>query len=163
MASFNKLKLGSLVLGSALLAPALISACSSSGSNPQPPVYGNDGGDATVGNEAGTPGDDGGSSPEASSSSDGGTDAPSADDGNASPEASLTDAPSPDASGDAADSEAGPTACTGTLTDGGCWVCPSSSDGSLEFLNQCYGTGVKCVSFDSTRLPGFDAGLPPLN
>jgi hypothetical protein len=160
MASFNKLKLASLALGSALLAPVLISACSSSG-NPTPPVYGgdggNDGGDATVGNEGGaTPGDDGGS--EAGPSLDAGTDAPSAD-ADASSESSLTDAPSSDASGDADAA----TTCTGTLTDGGCWVCPSSSDGSIEFLNQCYGTGVKCVSFDNTRLPGFDAGLPTLN
>ncbi len=157
MASFNKLKLASLAIGSALLAPVLISACSSSG-NPTPPVYGNDGGndagDATVGNEGGaTPGDDGGA--EAGSPLDAGTDAPSSAD--VSSEASLTDAPSSDASADAA------TTCTGTLTDGGCWVCPSSSAGSVEFLNQCYGTGVKCVSFDNTRLPGFDAGLPTLN
>lgn len=159
MASFNKLKLASLAIGSALLAPVWISACSSSGGNPTPIVYGNDagndGGDATVSNEGGsTPGDDGGS--EATSPLDAGTDAPSAD---ASSEASLTDAPSSDASGDADAA----TTCTGTLTDGGCWVCPSSTDGSIEFLNQCYGTGVKCVSFDNTRLPEFDAGLPTLN
>ncbi len=160
MASFNKLTLASLAIGSALLAPVLISACSSSG-NPTPPVYGNDAGsdagDATIGNEAGTtPGDDGGS--EATSPLDAGTDALSNAD--VSSEASQTDAPSSDASGDAADAA---TTCTGALTDGGCWVCPSPTDGSIEFLNQCYGTGVKCVSFDNTRLPGFDAGLPTLN
>jgi hypothetical protein len=159
MTSFNKFTLASLAIGSALLAPVLISACSSSGGNPTPIVYGDggsDAGDATVGNEGGGSGDDGGS--EAGPSLDAGPDAPSAD-ADASSEGSLNDGPSSDALGDA---DAAST-CTGTLTDGGCWVCPSATDGSVEFLNQCYGTGVKCVSFDNTRLPGFDAGLPTLN
>jgi|SRR5580658_22920 hypothetical protein len=157
MASLKNLKLAGLALGAAFLAPALISACSSSNNNQTPPVYGNaDAGDATV-EDSGSPGSDAEATPDAS--------APSGDAGDAaSSDALLEASTSSDAQDAASDvaSDAAP-ACTPSLTDAGCWVCPSASDGSIEFLNQCYGTGVKCVSFDNTRLPGFDAGLPPLN
>jgi hypothetical protein len=158
MAAFKKLKLAGLAIGSMSLVPILLSACSSN-SNQTPPVYGNtDAGDATVA-EGGTPGTDAESEaePEASVPSGDASDAGIAD--------ALEDAPSNDAQDAAGDggTDAAPP-CNATLSDAGCWVCPSASDGSVEFLNQCFGTGVKCVSFDNlTRLPGFDAGLPPLN
>jgi hypothetical protein len=137
-----------LVLGAALCVPAVcVVACSNSNGNPAPPVYGNDGSsDAT----------------------------PNVGDGSQSnPDSSPEGSPNPgpdgqgpvDSAGAAADADAGTSApdCASALTAAGCWTCPSASDGSVEFLNQCSGTGVKCVAFDPSRLPGIDAGRPPLN
>jgi hypothetical protein len=137
-----------LTVGAALAVPAsFLAACSDGNSNPAPTVFGDDAGDATssIGPDATS---DTGSSP----------------DGNA-PETSSSN---PDGSGaDAGDAGAGPetaAACTPVLTDAGCWTCPSATDGSVEFLNQCYGTGVRCIPFDNlAKLPGYDAGLPPLH
>ncbi len=137
-----------LAVGTALAAPAaFLGACSDSNSNPAPTVFGDDGGDATS-----PPGPD--ATNETGSSPDG--DAPE------------TSSSNPDGAGpDAGDAGAGPEtapSCTPVLTDAGCWTCPSATDGSVEFLNQCYGTGVRCVPFDNlAKLPGYDAGLPPLH
>jgi len=148
MRSFNSYSVRALAIAALASSGVVFEACSSSNSNPAPPVYGDDAGDATT-----TP------QPDASPDGTGST-----TDGNG-------DSPGPDGSssggGDASDSgtgpETGPT-CTSVLTDAGCWTCPTATDGSVEFLNQCSGTGVHCVSFDNLgRLPGFDAGLPPLN
>jgi len=125
-----------------------VAACSSDNSNSAPPVYGDDGGDATAGSSGNPDGASEGSTPDGGS---GGPDAPSdsnpgnADGGDSGPQ-----------------SDAAP-ACSPSLSDAGCWTCPTQSSGSVEFLNQCSGTGVTCVSFDNLgRLPGFDAGLPSL-
>jgi hypothetical protein len=148
MASSKKVQVIALSLGASLAASAaLLAACSNSNSNQTPIVYGDDGGDATEGTpspEAST--DTGGQGPDASP--DTGSDAPSGSSGGGGDTGS--DAPTV-------------SACTSTLTDAGCWTCPSASTGSLEFLNQCAGTGVRCVPFNNlANLPGFDAGLPPL-
>ena len=131
----------------------VLAACSSDNSNQAPPVYGEDAGDATspvtsdAANDNGSTNDTGSSAETGSSS------------GGSSSGGSATDA------GDSGtDAEAGPPGCTPVLTDAACWTCPSATDGSIEFLNQCYGTGVHCVPFDNlAKLPGYDAGLPPLN
>ena len=60
--------------------------------------------------------------------------------------------------------DSGTPACTAQLSDAGCWTCPTQTDGSVQYLNQCSGTGVRCVGFSNAVLPGYDAsGLPPLN
>lgn len=138
-----------LVLGAALSASAVFGvACSNSNNNQAPPVYGED-----AASDATTNVGDGSQSNPDSSTQEGGT----------TPDGQGPDGTGP---GDAAvDSDAGTgaPACTSALTDAGCWTCPATSDGSVEFLNQCSGTGVKCVAFDPSRLPGIDAGRPPLN
>ena len=151
MSSLKNLGRVALALTATSLASALlVAACSSDNSNPGPTVFGDDGGnDATTGG-----GDDG--SPEGSTSN------PDGSGGN--PDASPDSGPGGDA-GDAGDGNTVDSApsCTAVLSDAGCWTCPAQSDGSVEFLNQCSGTGVTCVSFDNLgRLPGFDAGLPHL-
>ncbi len=144
--------LATLALAAGTSFGALLVACSSDNSNAPPPVYGEDAGDATTGgNSDASPDtsttDDGGGSPDTGGSSSGGSTASDAGD-----------------SGTRTDAEAGPPACAPVLTDAGCWTCPTATDGSVEFLNQCYGTGVHCVPFDNlAKLPGYDAGLPPLN
>jgi hypothetical protein len=145
MSPVKNLSVIGLVLGAALAVPSVcVVACSSSNGNQAPPVYGNDG------------------------SSDATTNV--GDGSQSNPDSSQEGSPNsgPDGQGPvdaAADSDAGTSTpgCASTLTDAGCWACPSASDGSVEFLNQCSGTGVKCVAFDPSRLPGIDAGRPPLN
>jgi len=136
--------LATLALAASASLGAALAACSSDNSNQTPPVYGEDGGDATspVTSDAapdnGSTNDDGSSSETGSSSGGSG----------GSSGGGATDA------GDAGN-EAAPPACTSVLTDAGCWTCPSATDGSIEFLNQCYGTGVHCVPFDNlAKLPG---------
>jgi hypothetical protein len=140
MAAIRNLSLAGLILGSSLALPgALVVACSSS-SNPSPQVFNTpEGGDATstTTGDSGTP--DSGPSSESSTPQDA----------------------QGDVIGDAAD---GGSACTAQLSDAGCWTCPTQTDGSVQYLNQCSGTGVRCVGFSNAVLPGYDAsGLPPLN
>jgi hypothetical protein len=152
MTPFKNSAVIGLVLGATLGAPTVfVAACSSSSSNnnPAPPVYADDASsDSTTNVGDGAPGN-----PDAQDEST----TPNADGQGPAGEASLGDAP--------ANSDAGVTtpSCTSALTDAGCWTCPAASAGSVEFLNQCSGTGVKCVAFDPSRLPGIDAGRPPLN
>jgi hypothetical protein len=143
--------LATLALAAGTAFGATVAACSSDNSNQTPPVFGEDAGDATTpvntdaGTDTGPATDDGGGSSETSTGSDGSVAATDAGD-----------------SGTGADTAA--PGCTSVLSDAGCWTCPSASDGSVEFLNQCSGTGVHCVPFDNlAKLPGYDAGLPPLN
>lgn len=50
----------------------------------------------------------------------------------------------------------------GASASAGCWSCVPQS--KVEYLNQCATTGVLCVKFDNTRVPGYDGGAPaPLN
>ena len=140
MATIRNLHLAGVILGSSLALPgALVVACSSS-SNPSPQQVFNtpEGGDAT------------------STTTDSGT-----PDSGPSPESSTPQDAQGDVVGDAAD---GGSACTPQLSDAGCWTCPTQTDGSAQYLNQCSGTGVRCVGFSNAVLPGYDAsGLPPLN
>ena len=144
----NPARLG-LALGTALALPgALVTACSNS-SNETPLVYGNDAAlDSTTNVGDGSQGSPD-SSPDATLTPDG---------------QSPVDGAGPDVAADAGDSGSTTPTCTSALTDAGCWTCPAASDGSIEFLNRCSGTGVKCVGFDNSKLPGFDAGgRPSLN
>jgi hypothetical protein len=138
MALMRNVQLAGAVLGSSLaLAAGLVVACSNS-SNPAPvqPVY-----TVEAGGDSSSP--DSASPPETGPSE---TSAPGLEGG----EASATDA-----------SDAG--SCSSQLTDAGCWTCPTRTDASLEYLNQCSGTGVHCAPFNNAVLPGYDAsGLPPL-
>jgi hypothetical protein len=142
-----KLHLAGIVIGSTLgVSGALLVACSSS-SNPQP------GGITTY--DAAGGGD--------STAPDTGSPAP--DSGTAETGADVTQPPQ-DAQGDVASDAVSdaPPSCTAQLTDAGCWTCPAKTDASLEYLNQCSGTGVRCVPFSNAALPGYDAGgLPALN
>ncbi len=154
MVPFKRLSIAA-VLGAVWAGTSALVSCSSN-SNPAPPVYGNS--DAST--DATTNG----------ASADGEAGAA------AEPEGATTtaeDSESPDAGESTVEStaDAGVAAlvqvaavadgCVSALSDAGCWVCPSASTGSVAFLNQCAGTGVKCVSFDNaTRLPaGYDGGL----
>jgi hypothetical protein len=141
MAAIRNLHFAGFILGSSLALPgALVVACSSSSNpGPQQQVYNTpEGGDAT------------------STTADSGT-----PDTGASSESSTPQDAQGDVVGDAAD---GGIACTPKLSDAGCWTCPAQTDGSVEYLNQCSGTGVRCVGFSNAVLPGYDAsGLPPLN
>lgn len=143
--------LATLALTASASLGLVLAACSSDNSNQTPPVYGGDAGDATspvtqdASSDGGPATDDGGSASETGTSSDGGSTATDAGDSGTGAETS-------------------PPACAPVLTDAACWTCPGASDGSVEFLNQCFGTGVRCVPFDNlAKLPGYDAGLPPLN
>jgi hypothetical protein len=150
MSAFKNLRRLAFALTATSAASALLAAaCSTSNSNSSPPVYGDD-----ASNDATATGTED-ASPEGTTSNPEG--------GGGSPEAS---ADSSSGGGDAGDAGTGPEtapSCSAALSDAGCWTCPGTSDGSIEFLNQCAGTGVTCVSFDNSgRLPGFDAGLPSL-
>jgi hypothetical protein len=139
MASTREIQIAGLIFGSTLaLTGALVVACSSS-SNPAPqPTYTVEAGGDSPTTDSGTSLDSG--SPES------GTSVPEGGD------AGVVDAASDAAS------------CTPQF-DGGarCWTCPAQSDGSIEYLNQCSGTGVRCVPFSNSVLPGYDAGgLPAL-
>jgi hypothetical protein len=162
MVPFKKISLAAIVGAAWLVGASALVACSDNNSNQTPPVYGNP--DATTAdgqaNEAG-----------ATEEAEAATTAPTVDSG--APDASdATIGPTADAAQDAASDSAlvqdapasdaaDAAACVGTLSDAGCWVCPSASTGSLEFLNQCGVTGVKCVPFNNaTRLPAdYDGGL----
>jgi hypothetical protein len=138
MATTTSLRRWGTVLVAALVGPAaLIAACSNDNTNPQPnpPVY-------TVNPDSGqtvTKSDDAGSTvtpPDDSST-------------NANPDAPLTQKDGA-LVGDAA-------SCA---SDAGCWSCTPAT--SSEFLNQC--TSSQCSPFsNTTRLPNYDGGLPPLN
>jgi hypothetical protein len=151
MASSKKVQVLALSLGASLAASgAFLAACSTDNSNSAPPVYGDDGGDATAITPTPDASPDGGGQTPEGGSPDTGADAPSGSSGGGDAGDAGSDAPTV-------------SACTSALTDAGCWTCPSASDGSVEFLNQCAGTGVRCVPFNNlANLPGFDAGLPPL-
>jgi hypothetical protein len=114
-------------------------ACSSS-SNPAPsqPVYTVDAGDGSTGLADTGTADSTGSNPDAQ--------------------------PSQDAQGALADGASDAATCPPQLSDAGCWTCPTQTDASVQYLNQCSGIGVRCVPFSNAALPGYDAsGLPPLN
>jgi hypothetical protein len=152
MVPFKRLSIAA-VLGAVWVGTSALVSCSSS-SNPAPPVYGNSDAstDATT-NGASADGEAGAvAEPEATTADD----SESPDAGEATVESTVD-------AGDAAfvQDAAVSDACVSALSDAGCWVCPSASTGSVAFLNQCAGTGVKCVSFDNaTRLPtGYDGGL----
>jgi hypothetical protein len=150
MTPFKNSAVIGLVVAATLAGPAVfVVACSDSNSNPAPPVYGNDAASDSTTNV----GDDAQSNPDSPEEST----TPNPDGQSPVDEAGLGDA------GADSDTGASTPGCTSALTDAGCWTCPAASDGSLEFLNQCSGTGVKCVAFDPSRLPGIDAGRPPLN
>lgn len=159
MVPFKKISIAAIVgVAWSVGASALVSC--SSNSNQAPPVYGSD---ATTADGAAS---EAGSTAEAEA-------ATTPTDDSAAPDAGdATTGPTADAAQDAASDSAlvqdGPVsdaadaaACVGALSDAGCWVCPAASTGSLEFLNQCGATGVKCVPFDNaTRLPAeYDGGL----
>ena len=149
MSSLKNLGRVALALTATSLASALLVAACSDNSNSQPPVFGDDGG-----NDATSSGGGGDGSPEGSTSN------PDGSGGN--PDAAPDSSPSGGDAGDTSTADSAPS-CTAVLSDAGCWTCPAQSAGSVEFLNQCSGTGVTCVSFDNLgRLPGFDAGLPHL-
>jgi hypothetical protein len=134
MASSSKLRRLGAVLVLAMLVPtALVAACSSSNDNPQPAA------------PVYSLGDTGAPAPGA----DSGTGVVQADDAS-----SHADAPLTQLDGALVQDAA---SCT---TDAGCWSCTPITN--PEFLNQC--TSSQCSPFsNTTRLPDWDGGLPPIN
>src|SRR5271170_7218162 len=118
MASTSKLRLAAAVLVALGLPAALVAACSSNNSHPTPNtpvVYSvTDGGDDST-TQTGADG--------STTATDGST--------GASPYGGATDA----------SNDARAPACSSVLTDAGCWICPSQTPTSSEFLNQCSGVG----------------------
>jgi uncharacterized cupin superfamily protein len=148
MAAKKSFYLAALALGLAVVAPAaLVAACSSSsGGNPTPIVY-----DANVATDSPTVTSDDASS----SSSDSGQDVA------IGPEDAATGdvREEPIVLEDAQACSANQAPAQGAPADAGCWSCAPQS--TPEFLNQCAVSGVTCVTFDNSRVPGWDGGLPP--
>jgi hypothetical protein len=144
---------GAALASASLLSWLLLSACSSSNSNPTP-VYnlGGDGGDAT--HRSGSSSD---------ASQDGKIDALVHSDV-VTPPADVqlpTDgAPPADALIDVSILDGHTVDAAVCATDGGCYKCTPTTN--AEFLNQC--TTSTCAPFNNAqRLPNYDGGLPPLN
>jgi hypothetical protein len=159
MSTLNRRHAAALaIVTTSLLSWALLGACSSSNSNPQPIVYNLDA--ALDGNLTHKP--DSSTHTSTDGSPDGKRDValskdvvtPPADVGlptdGALPADALVDVHILDGS------YVDASVCG---SDGGCYKCtPTTND---EFLNQC--TASACTPFDNTtRLPNYDGGLPPL-
>jgi hypothetical protein len=142
MVAINILRRTSLVFAAATLGPALvIAACSSNGDNPIPPTT-NYQVDATS-----TPPDSStGNQDETSTGDDGGTGADVKEEPIVREDAQACTPSKPAAQG-------APT------TNASCWNCAPQLN--ADFLNQCAATGVTCVPFDNSRLPGYDGGALP--
>jgi hypothetical protein len=50
-------------------------------------------------------------------------------------------------------------AAQGAPSSSSCWNCTPGLN--TDFLNHCAATGVTCVPFDNSRLPGYDGGALP--
>jgi hypothetical protein len=126
----NRLRLAAATLVALGVPAALVAACSSnSNPAPNPIIY--------------TVPDSGEDSSVVEPGPDGSTVTPTPDSGTA----------------DAANDVQQPPACTSQQTDAGCWICPSQTPTSNEFLNQCNGTGVHCSPYDNAaHIPGYDGG-----
>jgi hypothetical protein len=138
MAPTSKFRLAAAVTVALGVPAALFAACSSDNSNPTPNtpiVY--------------TVPDSGDDSTTSTTGPDGGV--VTTPDGSTVP-------PTGDAAGADASSEAAPT-CTSQQTDAGCWICPSQTPTSNEFLNQCNAAGVHCSPYsNAANIPGYDGG-----
>jgi hypothetical protein len=144
MAAKKSFYLAALALGLAIVAPVgLVAACSSSsGGNPTPIVY-----DANVATD----------SPTVTSDDDAGD---SGKDVAIGPEDAANDVrEEPIVLEDAQACTSNQAPAQGAPADAGCWSCAPQS--TPEFLNQCAGSGVTCATFDNSRVPGWDGGLPP--
>jgi hypothetical protein len=139
MAPTSKFRLAAAVTVALGVPAALVAACSSNNSNPAPNtpvVY--------------TVSDSGEDSPTSTTGPDGGV--VTTPDGSTVP-------PTGDAGTADAPSDAQATVCTSQQTDAGCWICPSQTPTSNEFLNQCNGTGVHCSPYsNAANIPGYDGG-----
>jgi hypothetical protein len=143
MVAISILRRTGLAFAAATLGPALvIAACSSNSDNPTPPntIYQVDATstlpDSSTGNqdETSTGGDDGG------------TGADVKEEPIVREDAQACTASKPAAQG-------APT------TNASCWNCAPQVN--ADYLNQCAATGVTCVPFDNSRLPGYDGGALP--
>jgi hypothetical protein len=131
------------VVASTALASAVVAACSSDNNNPAPP-------NQVYNVEAGTTQPDSASS----GSGDDGSTTPSGDDGSAA--ADVKEEPVPRDAACLIDQPA----AQGAASTSACWNCAPGINS--DFLNHCAATGVVCVPFDNSRLPGYDGGaLPP--
>jgi hypothetical protein len=149
MGAIKNLRLAALAVLSALVVPAaFVAACSSdNNSNPAPVVT----------FDANT------ASPDSSTTTEE-PDATTGSDGAVSPveDASTDVREEPIVPEDAQACTASHAPAQGASADAGCWSCAPQS--AAEYLNQCATTGVLCVKFDNSRVPGYDGGAPaPLN
>jgi hypothetical protein len=141
MAAINILRRTGLALAAVTLGPALvIAACSSNSDNPTPPntIY-------QVDATSTLPDSSTGNQDETSTGDDGGTGADVKEE--------------PIVREDAACSVDKPAAQGAPTTNASCWNCAPQVN--ADFLNQCAATGVTCVPFDNSRLPGYDGGALP--
>jgi hypothetical protein len=138
MAPTSKFRLAAAVTVALAIPAALVAACSSN-SNPAPntPVV------YTV-----------------ADSGEDSTTSTTGPDGNViTPDGSTVTPPTGDGGTADGSNEAQAPACTSQQTDAGCWICPSQTPTSNEFLNQCSGTGVHCSPYsNAANIPGYDGG-----
>jgi hypothetical protein len=140
MAALKILRGTTLALVAAALLPAvLVGACSSNNDNPTPPIQTYPVDATSTVQDTGT-----GNQDETSTGGD---------------DAAADVKEEPIVREDAQACTASMPAAQGAPTSSSCWNCAPQVNS--DFLNQCAATGVTCVPFDNSRLPGYDGGALP--